>query len=141
MPSDIPSHSRQRLIQSVKEAVFYLLVGTLFTHELDAVLNHEWRVMPFLSLLPDRHGMMVFVAMHVPLFALIVGFVACRDERTRRLARIVMSSFLLVHAGLHYWFSGSPAYEFSSVLSQVWIYGGAALGGAYLLLHYLGDTD
>ena len=36
-------------------------MGTLFTHELDAMLNHEWRVLPLTSWLSDEIGMIVFV--------------------------------------------------------------------------------
>lgn len=128
-------------LQRAAEFVFYLALATLFTHELDAVLNHEWRVMPLLSLLPDHQGMTLFVAVHVPLFALIIGAVASHARRTSRVARLVISGFLLIHAVLHYWFSGSSSYEFNSVLSCVLIYGGAGLGGVYLLLHNLVNTD
>ena len=97
--------------------------------------------MPLLSLLPDRQGMTLFVAIHVPLFALIIGAVASHARRMRRLVRLVISGFLLIHAVLHYWYSDAPTYEFNSVLSSALIYGGAGLGGVYLLLHYLVDVD
>ena len=45
----------------MKDTVFYLGLGTLFTHELDAMPNHEWRVMPLLGRLPDDTGMLVFL--------------------------------------------------------------------------------
>ena len=45
----------------MKGTLFHLGLGTLFTHELDAVANHEWRVLPLLCRLPDDAGMVVFV--------------------------------------------------------------------------------
>ena len=139
MPSRSQSDIRGPYFPVAKEAIFLLALGVLFTHELDAVANHEWRVMPLLDRLPEQTGLAVFIALHVPLFALLAGIVASRDSQIRTLARLLICSFLLIHAGLHYWFSNAPDYEFGSVLSGILIYGGAMLGGMYLLLHVLID--
>ncbi len=58
-------------LRSIREIAFYLGLGSLFTHELDAVPNHEWRGLPLLGTLPDETGMWVFIAAHVPLFAIL----------------------------------------------------------------------
>jgi len=133
------SHSggQTRFFQAMHEATFYVALAILFTHELDAVSNQEWRVMPLVNSLGDDWGNFVFIAAHVPLFAVIIAIVSSLGLRTRRLARLAICGFLLIHAGLHLWFSSDPAYEFDSVLSGALIYGGAALGGLYLLLDYL----
>ena len=47
---------------------FYLWVGLLFSHELDAVTQSEWRLLYFLQDLPNEKAMQVFVWLHVPLF-------------------------------------------------------------------------
>ena len=120
----------------MREIVFYLGIGTLFTHELDAVANHEWRVLPLIQSLPDNTGMMVFVALHVPLFAGLVALVASSNHRTRRLSRMAFGAFLVIHGLLHALFKGNPAYEFSSILSVALIFGGAALGAIYLTLEW-----
>lgn len=125
---------RPRFYHAAKEVVFYAALGMLFTHELDAVLNHEWRVMPLIRSLPDDFGMNVFVAAHIPLFAGIIAAVASQNDKTRRLTRIVICTFLVIHAGLHFGFSNDPAYEFGAPLSAILIYGGAAIGALYLLL-------
>jgi hypothetical protein len=134
MPAALPSHDRTRLFHVLKEVVFYVALGVLFTHELDAVLNHEWRVMPVLKSLPDYQGMIVFVAAHIPLFAGINAAAASQHHRTRHMTRLVICTFLVIHAGLHYGFSDNPSYEFDTILSDILIYGGAAIGALYLLL-------
>ena len=39
-------------------------MGSLFTHELDAVPNHEWRGMPLLQSLPDESAMVTPLSWH-----------------------------------------------------------------------------
>jgi hypothetical protein len=67
----------------MKDIVFYLGFGTLCTHELDAIVNHEWRLMPFIRTLPEETGMIVFVAAHIPVFAVLVALVSSKISRTR----------------------------------------------------------
>ncbi len=119
---------------SVKDTVFYLGLGTLFTHELDAMPNHEWRVLPLLNQLPDDTGMLVFLVLHIPLFALVIGLVASQQARTRRLSKLIVSGFMIVHAVLHKAFGGHPNYEFADLHSDLIIYAAAALGVVYLAL-------
>jgi hypothetical protein len=118
----------------MKDAIFYLGIATLFTHELDAMPNHEWRGMPVLQSLPDDVAMTLFVVLHVPLFAGLIALVASRTPRTRAVSRLVVAAFLILHGVLHLLKTGDPTHEFSSVLSQALIFGGAALGGTYLAL-------
>jgi hypothetical protein len=118
----------------MKEPVFFLALGSLFTHELDAMPNHEWRGLPILGPLPDEVAMAAFVVLHVPLFAAVVALVASPIERIRTIARLAVASFIVVHAGLHALSIGDPAYEFSSLLSKSLIFGGAVLGALYLAL-------
>ena len=118
----------------IRDIAFYLGLGSLFTHEIDAVPNHEWRGMPLLGTLPDETGMLVFIAAHVPLFAVLIALVASKDERVRGLSRLVIAVFLVVHGFLHALSASQPNYEFSSVLSRLLIFGGAGFGALYLAL-------
>jgi len=120
----------------MKNPVFFLGLGTLVTHELDAMSNAEWRILPLLRSLPEDIAVTVFVLSHIPLVAVIVGLVASPNERTRDITRIAVSAFLLLHGIVHWLMSGNPSYEFTSGLSSALIFGGAALGAVYLLLHY-----
>ena len=117
----------------MKELAFYLGLGTLFTHELDAMPNHEWQILPVLRNWTDSVGEVVFIVAHVPIFAIIFACIASLNSRTRTLARDIASGFLIVHALLHLAFSRHPAYEFGSLLSDILIYGAAVCGLSYLL--------
>lgn len=124
------------LLHRLQDLAFYLGVGALFSHELDAIPNHEWRGMPLLQTLPDETAMLVFIAAHVPLFAILIALVASRDERLRRFSRLGIGAFLVVHGLLHVLSAHDPTYEFSSPLSQLLIFGAAALGALYLALSW-----
>ena len=124
----------------MRDIAFYLGLGALCTHELDAVPNHEWRGMPLLGALPDETAMVVFIAAHVPLFAVLIALVASSNARTRMLSRRGVGVFLLVHGLVHALSMGQPTYEFSSTLSNLLIFGGAAFGGLYLLLEAIQNT-
>ncbi len=124
------------LVHRIRDIAFYLGLGSLFTHEIDAVPNHEWRGMPLLGTLPDDTGMWVFIAAHVPLFAILIALVASRDERIRGLSRLVISAFLVVHGLMHALSAGDPSYEFSSPLSRLLIFGSSVLGALYLALSF-----
>ncbi len=121
----------------MKNSIFYLGLALLFTHELDSMPNHEWRVMPILDSLPDSMGMVVFLAAHVPIFAVAIAFIASLDQKVRSRARNVFCGFLILHTFLHYLFSENPAYEFSSSISSVLIYGAGLCGVLYFLIAYL----
>ncbi len=117
----------------MKNLLFLLAFGCLITHELDAMLNHEWRVLPLLRSLPDELGTTVFVAVHVPIVAVVVALVSSIRERTRVLSRCGVSAFLFLHGLAHFLSSGDPSYEFDSLLSDALIYGGALIGLAHLV--------
>ena len=55
-------------------AVFLIGVGMLSTHELDAMTHAEWRVLPLTSWLAPDMGRLTFVVLHVPIFALVLGW-------------------------------------------------------------------
>ena len=116
------------------DTAFYLGIASLFTHELDAVPNHEWRGLPLLRALPDETAMVVFIAGHVPIFAVLIALVASPHPRTRALSRRVIGAFLVVHGLLHALSMGQATYEFTSTLSSLLIFGGSAFGALYLAL-------
>jgi hypothetical protein len=113
---------------------FYLGLATLLTHEMDAMLNHEWRVLPLTSGFPDDIGMVIFLVAHIPIYAGVIAMVASNKPQLRFWSRLGVSLFLLIHAGLHAIFRRSPAYEFSSATSLILIYGGGLMGLAHIIL-------
>ena len=118
----------------LRAVCFYLGLGLLFTHELDAMPNHEWRVLPVTAWLSDGAGQFVFLVAHVPIFALTIAFVASLNPSIRSVSRLVAAVFLVVHAILHQLFSASADYEFDSTLSSVLIFGAGLCGVVYLFL-------
>lgn len=105
----------------------------LLTHELDAVARAEWRVLPVTSFLPDEIGLPVFVLMHVPLFAWLIWLVGHTEPVVRLRWQTIVSTFLVVHVGLHLLFSGHVHYDFHGGLSKLLIFGGGAFGALHLL--------
>jgi hypothetical protein len=123
----------------MSNAIFYLGLSLLFTHELDAISAREWRLLPMLSRLKDGCGRWWFIAIHVPLFAaLMLG--AAATEPTRQLVRQAIAVFFIVHLGLHtvlrnhahYGFPKWPSARADSALSWALI-SGCALCGAICL--------
>jgi hypothetical protein len=121
----------------MKNTFFYLGMGTMFTHELDAIPNHEWRVLPLISWLPDEYGMIVFLIIHIPLFATLIALAANANDKIRVPGKLGISIFLVIHGILHASFMGHASYEFASALSNIIIFSGALLGIVYLILEYM----
>ncbi len=113
--------------------IYYTMIGTLFTHELDAVKRHEWRILPLLRVLPDRIGAQIFIWLHVPLFA---GLLWAGDGDPANSTRIGMSVFAIIHVGLHFLLRGHPNYEFNNIGSWALIVLTGLLGATYLAAMY-----
>lgn len=98
----------------VHDLLYYAMVGAFFTHELDAVKRHEWRVLPLIRSLPERTGEQVFIWVHVPLFALLLWG---GDGDPVNATRCGIAVFAIAHVGLHILFCRHPAYEFNNTSS------------------------
>lgn len=112
------------------DILYFSLLAAFFTHELDAVKQHEWRVLPLTSFLPDRIGEQVFIWVHVPLFAAILWFSG--NEPTSGF-RNAIAAFAVVHVWLHWIFRNHPRYEFDNPSSWGLILLTGLLGAAYLI--------
>lgn len=112
------------------EAIFILTLALFFTHELDAIARHEWRMFPLICRLDDARGFAVFTLAHVPIFMLILWF-GFAPGGASAIARAVVAGFAIVHVGLHVWFARHPANEFNNALSQTLIWGAGAAGALY----------
>ncbi len=86
----------------MKHWTFFFGVGTLFTHELDAVANYEWRVLPLVRLLPEELGMLFFITAHVPIFAVIIALVTSPRPKVQLRSRIAVSQRQRF-SGRQYW--------------------------------------
>lgn len=113
---------------------FHLALATLFTHELDAMVQAEWRLLYVLRAMPDETARPAFIALHVPLFAIILWLVHHPRANVISVSRLALCAFTVLHAGLHYRLSDHPLYTFHSPLSRALIYGAALAGLCYCLL-------
>lgn len=111
-----------------------LMLAVLFTHELDAMMQSEWRLLYILRSLGDEHGRWWFVALHVPLFGALIGLTHHAQPGVQRASRMALSIFCIVHALLHLRLRNDPLSTFSSPWSWGLIMGPAVLGAAYLFV-------
>lgn len=103
--------------------LFPALFAMLLAHELDAVAQHEWRLLYVLRSLPDSVAQDAFVLLHVPLVAFLAWAGWHANAAVRTATRLGVAAFTVVHAGLHWRLSGDPLYTFHDPLSVFLIYG------------------
>lgn len=118
------------------QAIFFMGLALLATHELDAMTRHEWRLLPVLSQLSDESGRFWFVLLHIPVFGLMFWLTGHRNPRIRVTAQRITSGFLVAHGGIHFALSGHALYEFEAPIETVTVYGGAACGLLHLLMAF-----
>jgi len=111
-----------------------LMLAVMFTHELDAMTQSEWRLLYVLRSLGDEQGRWWFVALHVPLFWALIALTHQASDSVQRASRIGFAAFCIVNALLHWRLAGDPLSTFSSALSWSLILGAAALGAACLAM-------
>jgi hypothetical protein len=121
---------------SVDFIVTTLVISLLFAHEVDAVLQAEWRLLYVLREMPEPLAAQWFVAIHVPLFVLVLGLVYHSALNKQTVSRIAISAFAIVHAGLHFRLRNDPLNLFEPTLSLALIYGAALLAACYLGLKW-----
>ena len=125
----------------MKTWCYYLGVSALITHELDAVLNHEWKLLFHWFDLSDGVGNELFIALHFPLFLLFLYFSHHKQASVQSSFRSLICAFLIFHGGLHFFLSDHSNYLFSGFLSNFYIFGGLVFGLIYLALSWLPPTD
>ena len=122
---------------AMRTAGFAFLVSLSFmaTHEIDAGMRGEWRLLPVLSAMEDATAATWFVLLHVPLFALIGWLAFLAGCRTMRRSQMVLSGLFVGHGIAHFLLGGHPDYPFEGWLSSFLVYGALVSGLAALLLH------
>lgn len=113
----------------MQDFIYYAMVGAFFTHELDAVKRHEWRILPLIRSLPERTGEQVFIWIHAPLFGLLLWD---GEGDPTSVTRVGLALFGIVHVGLHILFRRHPDYEFNNASSWGLIVLTGLLGALYL---------
>jgi hypothetical protein len=117
---------------NIPKILTQLMLATLFTHELDAMTQSEWRLLYVLRSLDDDQGRWWFVAIHVPLFWALITLTHHADALVQRTSRLGLAAFCIVHALLHWRLASDPLSTFTTPLSWGLILGAAFFGLAYL---------
>jgi lysylphosphatidylglycerol synthetase-like protein (DUF2156 family) len=120
------------LHMNTPKLVMHLMLALLFTHELDAMAQSEWRLLYVLRGFSDEQGRRWFVALHVPLFGLLLALLHHGHDKLQQLSRIGFSLFYIVYVFLHWRLHNDPLSTFTTVLSWSLIIGAGLLGVAYL---------
>lgn len=113
----------------------------LACHELDAVAQAEWRLLPILKNVSDEVAYPAFVFIHIPMFALLLWWTGSTSPRVRIRAQLAVDIFMVLHVGLHMAFRGHEHYTFFSTPSLVWILGAGAVGLTHAMLAYFSHGD
>lgn len=111
-----------------------LLLALLMAHELDAVAQSEWRLLPGLSLLEDGPGRRAFIALHVPLLMALTWAMFLSSEVVRRRTQLGLGAFMAVHVGLHATLEVPGVSSFPESLSRAFILGAGLVGADLLML-------
>lgn len=120
----------------IKTLMYYMGLAALFTHEMDAVVNMEWRLLFHLRTLPDPMASSVFIALHFPLFLAFFYFGHHANSIIKNRFRLAVAGFLVIHSALHFNLSDHALYQFEGVLSNLYIYSAALFGTVFLLLSW-----
>ena len=116
------------------ELLFCAALALLLSHELDAIAQAEWRLLPGLNSLGDSLGYELFVLLHVPFIAFIIWLLMSPLPAIRWRAQQVLDGFMLVHVGLHWLLADHSLNSFHSPLSQLLIFGAGLLALMHLTL-------
>lgn len=111
-----------------------LLLSFFLGHELDAVAQSEWRLLPGLSALSDGDGRRLFVALHVPLVAGLVWALFLSSDTVQRRSRLALAGFAMVHVVLHAVLEVPGISSFSEALSRSFILGAGVVGAGLIVL-------
>lgn len=114
--------------------IFWTGFALLLAHELDAVAQSEWRLLPLINLMADEPAYTVFVALHVPLVVVLIWLFTHPSKIVRWRSQLALDAFLCAHALVHWLMSGDAEYTFHSPLSKAMIFGGGAVGLVHGLL-------
>lgn len=111
--------------------LFVLNLSLLFVHEMDAVRNAEWRMLPGLKNLQDPDAHRLFTVLHIPLYAFLLYMLLGGYHIA---AYYIVDIFLLAHTLLHVLFHRHRQNSLKSLFSLTVIYSMGALSVLHLAL-------
>ena len=114
---------------------FAMSLSFMATHEIDAGMHGEWRLLPVLSAMDDATAASWFVMLHVPLFIVIIWLAFLADGRTMRTSQIILSALFVLHGAAHLMLGRHPEYPFEEVRSSFLVHGALVFALFSLVLH------
>ena len=115
---------------------FFIGLGFLLTHEMDAVKQKEWVIFPLTTALDDKLGYYVFTGIHVPLYVLLFYGLLGNDLQPVDPAVIKgLDVFFIIHVLLHILYLKHRKNLFTSLFSWSLIGGAGICGLIDLVLH------
>ena len=114
---------------------FFLALCFVFTHEMDAIQNKEWRILPPTAMLSDRIGYLVFTGIHVPLYVFLFwGLFGNSANGINTSLVFGLDVFFVVHVFLHLLLYRHPKNEFTTAFSWTLILGAGVSGAIDLII-------
>jgi len=112
--------------------LFYVAFSFLLVHEMDAVKQKEWRMLPGFSKLNKKTAQQLFVTLHIPVYISLL-YALIFEESNRSTLIIILDGFFIIHLGLHLLFIKHQMNSFKTIFSKMYIAVPAILGGLDLL--------
>lgn len=118
----------------IENLAFATVLSLLLTHEIDAVIRHEWQMFPGYMLIDnDDLGYVIFTVAHIPLFILLLWGLFTGGVIAQRIM-LGIDIFSIIHIGLHLLVLKHPRNQFRSLLPWSIIVGAGLAGALDLLL-------
>lgn len=111
------------------EQHFFFFVGLSFilAHEMDAIKSREWMIFPLTDRLREKTGYLVFTAVHIPLY--LVLLLALFGQNGINSGLIMgFDIFFIIHVFLHLLFLRHSKNQFTSIFSWIIILGAGVAG-------------
>ena len=114
---------------------FFLGLGFILTHEMDAIRCKEWLMFPATFFLKDETGFLVFTLAHIPLYAWVCWSLSSSSFSPTFIR--AWDVFLIVHVFLHILFLKHPENRFTTRFSWFIILGAGICGALDFLFSFL----
>jgi hypothetical protein len=101
--------------------LFYISLAFFLIHEMDAIRQKEWSMLPLISQLNNRTAYLVFTSIHIPFYGLLF-YLMTINEPVREEFIHILNIFLIFHAGLHIAFKEHPNNNFKNNFSLIVIF-------------------
>ncbi|MFK7924508.1 MAG: DUF6713 family protein [Bacteroidia bacterium] len=116
----------------MNDLIFYFGITLLLLHEMDAVRQKEWHIIPAWRNLKDETGYIIFLLIHIPLYVPLF-LIPCSGENVF----VGMDIFLIFHGVFHFLIRNNPNLHFKHWYSWFCIGGAAVVGALHLILLHI----